>query len=186
MPRSRRHDGCVCKPDEPGRLSMTMHKRFAIVVASALACAGQVAAPGQAPGVRVSAPSVAPAPAAAPAPAPTPAPGPPATPAASATAPKPSPQPRVLVGRSKVATRYGLVATSQPLAVRAGVQILERGGNAIDAAIATNAVMGVVEPNNSGLGGDMFAIYYEARTGKLYGLNASGWAPSGLTPQLMR
>jgi gamma-glutamyltranspeptidase/glutathione hydrolase len=66
------------------------------------------------------------------------------------------------------------------------VQILERGGNAIDAAIATSAVMTVVEPHNSGLGGDLFAIYYEARTGKLYGLNAGGWAPSGLTPQLMR
>jgi gamma-glutamyltranspeptidase / glutathione hydrolase len=115
-------------------------------------------------------------------------------PAASAVPPAPAPggatagagDPKVVVGRSKIATRYGIVAASQPLAARAGVQILERGGNAIDAAIATNAVLGVVEPNNNGLGGDMFAIYYEARTGKLYGLNGSGWAPTGLTPALVR
>ena len=80
----------------------------------------------------------------------------------------------------------GIVAASQPLAARAGVQILERGGNAVDAAIAANAVMGLVEPQNNGLGGDLFAIYYEARTQKLYGLNAGGWAPSGLTPEFLR
>ncbi len=93
-------------------------------------------------------------------------------------------QPAVQVGRSKIATKYGIVAASQPLAARAGVQILERGGNAVDAAIATNAVMGLVEPHNNGIGGDLFAIYYEARTGKLYGLNAGGWAPTGLTPRI--
>src|SRR5471032_2855956 len=87
--------------------------------------------------------------------------------------------PKVVAGRSKIATKYGIVAASQPLAARAGVQILERGGNAIDAAIATNAVMGLVEPHNNGIGGDLFAIYYEAKTGKLYGLNAGGWAPTG-------
>ena len=87
----------------------------------------------------------------------------------------------IVAGRSKVATKYGIVAASQPLAARAGVQILERGGNAIDAAIATNAVMGLVEPHYNGIGGDLFAIYYEAKTGKLYGLNAGGWAPTGLT-----
>ena len=90
-----------------------------------------------------------------------------------------------MVGRSKVATKYGIVAASQPLAARAGVQILERGGNAVDAAIATNAVMGLVEPHYNGIGGDLFAIYYEAKTGKLYGLNAGGWAPTGLTPALL-
>ncbi len=95
------------------------------------------------------------------------------------------PEHRVVAGRSKIATKYGIVAASQPLAARAGVQILERGGNAIDAAIATNAVMGLVEPHNNGIGGDLFAIYYEARTGKLYGLNSGGWAPTGLTPALL-
>ena len=95
-------------------------------------------------------------------------------------------QPAVQVGRSKIATKYGIVAASQPLAARAGVQILERGGNAVDAAIAANAVMGLVEPQNNGVGGDLFAIYYEARTHKLYGLNAGGWAPSGLTPEFLR
>ena len=94
--------------------------------------------------------------------------------------------PKVVAGRSKIATKYGIVAASQPLAARAGVQILERGGNAIDAAIATNAVMGLVEPHNNGIGGDLFAIYYEARTGKLYGLNSGGWAPTGLTPELLK
>lgn len=95
-------------------------------------------------------------------------------------------RPTVVTGRSKVATKYGIVAASQPLAARAGVQILERGGNAVDAAIATNAVMGLVEPHYNGIGGDVFAIYYEAKSGKLYGLNAGGWAPSGLTAALLR
>jgi len=85
-----------------------------------------------------------------------------------------------------VATRLGIVASSQPLAARAGVQILERGGNAIDAAVATNAVVGLMEPTGNGLGGDLFAIVYEAKTGTLYGLNASGWAPTGLTPEFLR
>ena len=95
-------------------------------------------------------------------------------------------RPNVVTGRSKVATKYGIVAASQPLAARAGVQILERGGNAVDAAIATNAVMALVEPHNNGIGGDVFVIYYEAKSGKLYGLNAGGWAPSGLTPAFLR
>ncbi|MSO50461.1 MAG: gamma-glutamyltransferase [Acidobacteria bacterium] len=93
---------------------------------------------------------------------------------------------RVAVGRSKIATKYGIVAASQPLSARAGVQILERGGNAIDAAIAANAVEALVEPYYNGIGGDLFAIYYEAKTGKLYGMNAGGWAPTGLTPELLR
>ena len=91
----------------------------------------------------------------------------------------------VLVGRSRIATTYGIVAASQPLAARAGVQVLERGGNAVDAAIATNAVMGLVEPQSNGIGGDLFAIVYEAKTGQLHGLNAGGWTPSGLTPALL-
>jgi gamma-glutamyltranspeptidase / glutathione hydrolase len=92
---------------------------------------------------------------------------------------------QVVAGRSKVATTLGIVATSQPLASQAGAQILQRGGNAVDAAIAANAVMALVEPHYNGIGGDLFAIYYEARTGKLYGLNAGGWAPAGLTPEFL-
>src|SRR4051794_2100466 len=92
----------------------------------------------------------------------------------------------VIVGRSRVATKYGIVAASQPLAARAGVQILERGGNAVDAAIAANAVMGLVEPQSNGIGGDLFAIVYEAKTGALHGLNACGWAPAALTPALLK
>jgi gamma-glutamyltranspeptidase / glutathione hydrolase len=83
--------------------------------------------------------------------------------------------------RSMVVTRYGIVATSHVQASVAGAQILERGGSAVDAAIAANAVLGVTEPMMNGMGGDLFAIYWEAKTGKLYGLNASGWAPRGLT-----
>ncbi|MGO8796107.1 MAG: gamma-glutamyltransferase [Candidatus Sulfotelmatobacter sp.] len=83
--------------------------------------------------------------------------------------------------RSMVVTRYGIVATSHVQASVAGMQILTRGGSAVDAAIAANAVLGVTEPMMDGMGGDLFAIYWEAKTGKLYGLNASGWAPQGLT-----
>src|SRR5262245_3193945 len=92
----------------------------------------------------------------------------------------------VISGRSKIATTYGIVAASQPLAAPAGVQILERGGNAIDAAVAANAVIGVVEPEMNGIGGDLFAIVSDAKTRTLHGLNASGWAPAGLTPALLR
>jgi gamma-glutamyltranspeptidase / glutathione hydrolase len=88
-------------------------------------------------------------------------------------------------GRSVVVTRQGIVATSQPLAARVGVEILERGGNAVDAAIATNAAMGLMEPTGNGIGGDLFAIVYDAKTDTLHGLNASGWAPTGLTPELL-
>jgi gamma-glutamyltranspeptidase/glutathione hydrolase len=89
-------------------------------------------------------------------------------------------------GRSMVITRFGIVATSQALASRAGAQILEAGGNAVDAAIAANAALGVVEPMSDGIGGDLFAIVYEARTGKLHGLNSSGWAPAGMTVDFVR
>jgi gamma-glutamyltranspeptidase/glutathione hydrolase len=91
----------------------------------------------------------------------------------------------VIVGRSRVASTDGIVATSQPLASQAGAQILARGGNAVDAAIAAAAVMALVEPHMNGLGGDVFAIFYEAKTGKLYGLNGGGWAPTGLTPAFL-
>ncbi|MFI4946692.1 MAG: gamma-glutamyltransferase [Burkholderiales bacterium] len=92
---------------------------------------------------------------------------------------------RPLVGRSLVTTRNGIVASSQPLAARAGTLVLERGGNAVDAAIATNAAVGVMEPAMNGIGGDLFVLYWDAKAGKLHGLNASGWAPTGLTPQAL-
>jgi len=88
--------------------------------------------------------------------------------------------------RSMVISRYGIVASESPLASQAGAHILEKGGNAVDAAIATNAMMGVVEPMMNGMGGDLFAIVYDAKANKLYGLNASGWAPKGLTIEFLQ
>ncbi len=75
----------------------------------------------------------------------------------------------------------GIVATSQTLASQAGAQILARGGSAMDAAIAANATLGVVEPESCGIGGDLFAIFWAAKTGQLFAINASGWAPKALT-----
>jgi gamma-glutamyltranspeptidase/glutathione hydrolase len=83
--------------------------------------------------------------------------------------------------RSMITTQYGIVATPQYLASQAGAKVLEAGGNAVDAAIAANAVLGVTQPYVNGMGGDLFAIYYEAKTGKLYALNSSGWTPQALT-----
>ena len=88
--------------------------------------------------------------------------------------------------RSMVISRNGIVAAESPLAAQAGVRILENGGNAVDAAIAANAMMGVVEPMMNGVGGDLFAIVYDAKAKKLYGLNASGWAPKGLTIEFLQ
>ena len=88
--------------------------------------------------------------------------------------------------RSMTITQLGIVATSQTLAAQAGAQILARGGSAVDAAIAADAAMGVVEPMNSGIGGDLFAIRYDAKTGKLEGMNASGWAPEKLTVDFLK
>ena len=85
-----------------------------------------------------------------------------------------------------IITRQGIAATEQPLASQIGATIMAEGGNAVDAAVAANAAMGLVEPMANGLGGDLFVIVYEAKTGKLYGLNASGWAPAGLTPEFLR
>ena len=84
-------------------------------------------------------------------------------------------------GRSEVMARNGMVATSQPLAAQVGLDILKRGGNAIDAAVATAAVLNLVEPMNVGVAGDLFAIIYIAKENKLYTLNASGKAPTGQT-----
>ena len=88
-------------------------------------------------------------------------------------------------GRSMVITQQGMAATSQTLASQAGAQILAKGGSAVDAAIAANAVLGVVEPMMNGIGGDLFVIYWDAKTGKLTGLNASGPAPRGLSPEFL-
>ena len=76
-----------------------------------------------------------------------------------------------------VVSRFGIVATSQTLASAAGADILREGGSAVDAAIAANAALGVIEPMMNGIGGDLFAIVYDAREKKLYGINSSGWAP---------
>jgi gamma-glutamyltranspeptidase/glutathione hydrolase len=86
-------------------------------------------------------------------------------------------------GRSEVLARHGMVATSDPLAAQAGLEILQRGGNAIDAAVATGAVLDVTSQNDTGIGGDLFALVYIAKEKKLYALNSAGWAPTGWTPE---
>jgi gamma-glutamyltranspeptidase/glutathione hydrolase len=88
--------------------------------------------------------------------------------------------------RSMVISRNGIVAAESPLAAQAGVEMLERGGTAADAAVAANAMLGLVAPMSNGIGGDLFAIVYDGKTGKLYGLNASGWAPAGLSIEFLR
>src|SRR5947207_1922153 len=103
------------------------------------------------------------------------------SPAPGRTAPATPPAPAREQARSMIVTRYGIVAASQFLASQAGAKMLESGGNAIDAAIAANAVLGLTQPYVNGMGGDLFAIVYEAKTGKVYGLNSSGWTPKALT-----
>ena len=88
--------------------------------------------------------------------------------------------------RAEVMARNGVVATSHPLAAQAGLRILQQGGNAIDAAVATAAALNVVEPESAGIGGDLFAIVYVAKEHKLIGINASGWAATGVTPELLK
>ena len=88
--------------------------------------------------------------------------------------------------RSMVIAREGIVAAEHPLASQIGATILAQGGNAVDAAVAANAAMGVVAPMANGIGGDLFAIVYEAKSGKLHGLNASGWSPAGLGIDVLR
>jgi gamma-glutamyltranspeptidase / glutathione hydrolase len=88
--------------------------------------------------------------------------------------------------RSMVVSRDGIVAAESPLGAQAGATILAHGGNAVDAAVAANAVMGVVEPMMNGMGGDLFAIVYDAKRQKLYGLNASGWAPAKLSIEFLK
>jgi gamma-glutamyltranspeptidase/glutathione hydrolase len=88
--------------------------------------------------------------------------------------------------RSPVSSQAGVVASESVLASQVGASILEHGGNAIDAAVATNAMMGLIAPMNDGVGGDLFAIVYDAKTKKLYGLNSSGWAPKALSADYLR
>src|SRR5467141_3774308 len=89
-------------------------------------------------------------------------------------------------GRSLAASQHGVVASSQPLAAQAAAQVLQRGGNAVDAAIAANAAQGLMEPTSNGIGGDLFAMVYLAKEDKLYGINASGWSPAGMTLEFLK
>src|SRR5881396_1752588 len=88
---------------------------------------------------------------------------------------------RSFLTRSEVLAQHGIACTSQPLATQAALEILKQGGTAVDAAIAANAVLGVVEPENCGVGGDLFAIVWDSASGRLHGLNASGRSPYALT-----
>ena len=83
--------------------------------------------------------------------------------------------------RSEVIGQNGMVATSHPLATQIGLDVLKKGGTAIDAAIAANIALGLMEPTGNGIGGDLFAIIWDAKTKKLHGLNASGPAPKNLS-----
>src|SRR3989440_1531640 len=93
---------------------------------------------------------------------------------------------KAFVTRSEVLARHGMVCTSVPLATQVGLDVLKRGGNAIDAAIAANATLGLMEPVSNGIGGDLFAIVYSAKENKLYGLNGSGRSPLGLSYDQMK
>ena len=88
--------------------------------------------------------------------------------------------------RSEVIAPQGMVATSHPLATQAGLDILKAGGSAVDAAIDANAMLGLVEPTGNGIGGDLFAIVWDAESKKLHGLNASGRSPQSLTLEWLR
>ena len=93
---------------------------------------------------------------------------------------------RTFATRSVVMAQHGMACTSQPLASEAAIDVLKKGGTAVDAAIAANAVLGVTDPEMNGIGGDLFAIVYDAKTKKLYGLNASGRSPYGLTLDMLK
>ena len=101
--------------------------------------------------------------------------------AAIAAAPGSRAQGWLAQGRSEILARHGMVATSDPLASEAGLEILRRGGNAIDAIVAASAVLDVTSQNDTGIAGDLFALVWSARDQKLYALNSAGWAPQGWT-----
>src|SRR5438093_1063558 len=88
--------------------------------------------------------------------------------------------------RSEVLARHGMVCTSVPAATQVGLDILKRAGSAVDAAIAANATLGLMEPVSNGVGGDLFAIVYSAKENKLYGINGSGRSPLGLSYDQMK
>ena len=89
-------------------------------------------------------------------------------------------------GRSEVIARHGIVATSDTLAAQAGLEILQAGGNAVDAAVAAGAVLDVTSQNDTGIAGDLFALVYVAQENKLYALNSAGWAPAGWTLEFFK
>ncbi len=88
--------------------------------------------------------------------------------------------------RSEVIAKNGMAATAQPLATEVAIDVLKKGGSAVDAAIAANATLGLMEPVSSGIGGDLFAIVWDAKAQKLYGINGSGRSPRGLSYDQMK
>ena len=93
---------------------------------------------------------------------------------------------RAFATRSEVIAQHGLAATSHPLATQVAIDVLKQGGSAVDAAIAANATLGLMEPTGSGIGGDLFAIVWDAKTKKLHGLNASGRSPYAMNLQVLK
>ena len=98
----------------------------------------------------------------------------------------PRPSGSLVATRSEVIATQGMAATSQPLASQVALDVLKQGGTAVDAAIAANATLGLMEPTGNGVGGDLFAIVWDAKTRKLHGLNASGRSPQSLTLEKLR
>src|SRR5262245_20271329 len=98
----------------------------------------------------------------------------------------PRPSGSLVPTRSEVIATHGMAATSHPLTSQVALDILKRGGTAVDAAIAANAALGLMEPISNGVGGDLFAIVWDAKTQKVYGLNASGRSPKSLTLAKLR